>query len=270
MEGGNLNNKNECPLCGEITRYESTHPYCVQRERSIANSAIIPPLVLYGDGDMTRQRDGVYVWVTWLSRLMAGDVQCQWASWFRSHYTAYTKAPSDFQLATWTVEHNKCLDMMCKECSTNSLTYFKENQNSFTVKRGNMTIGGKPDLVVLEKDKSYTIYDMKTGQPRASDVIQVMLYMTFLPYSQSGRYKGKVINGCVAYKDAEKTLIPAQSLDANFNTQITHFLNILDASTAPQKIPSFVECQYCDITGEDCNQRVETDTNNTGSIDLPI
>ena len=219
---------------------------------------------------MTRQRDGVYVWVTWLSRLMAGDVQCHWASWFRSHYMAYPKAPSDFQLATWTVEHNKCLDVMCQECSSKALTYFKENQNSFNVKRGDMTIGGKPDLVVLENDKSYTVYDMKTGQPRASDVIQVMLYMTFLPYTPSGRYKGKIINGCVAYKDTDKTLIPAQSLDTTFNKQITHFLNILDAPTAPQKVPSFVECQYCDITKADCPERIETETSNGESTEIPV
>lgn len=205
--------KKECLLCGHEYRYGNLHSYCVHREQALANSAIILLPILYVGDIMTRQRDGVYVWVTWLSRLMAGDVQCHWASWFRSHYTAYTKAPSDFQLATWTVEHNKCLDVLCKECSTKSLTYFKENQNNFTVRRGSMTIGGKPDLIVLENDKSYTVYDVKTGQSRASDVIQVMLYMTFLPYSTSGRYRDKTINGCVVYKEAEKTLIPAQSLD---------------------------------------------------------
>lgn len=133
-----------------------------------------------------------------------------------------------------------------------------------------MTIGGKPDLIVLEEDKSYTVYDMKTGQPRASDVIQVMLYMTFLPYSTSGRYRGKTINGCVVYRESERTPIPAQSLDADFQGQISHFLNILDSPTEPQKVPSLIECQYCDITNEDCPEKVETDTDNKESLDLPM
>jgi len=219
---------------------------------------------------LAKQRNGCYVWVTWLAKLMAGDVQCQWAPWFRSHYMDYTKAPSDFQQATWVVEHNKCLDDLCKVCAAQSLSYFKESQNSFTAKRGNMTIGGKPDLIVLESDKNYTVYDVKTGQPRASDVIQVMLYMSFLPYSTSGIYKGKAINGCVVYKDGEKTAIASHSVDDNFRVQITHFLNILDALVEPGKVPSYPECKFCDITKEDCHNRVETEDASHEGPDLPM
>lgn len=219
---------------------------------------------------MTKRRTGVYVWVTWLSRLMAGDVQCQWAPWFRSHFMAYNKAPSDFQQATWVVEHNKHLDELCKECSTQSLTYFKESQNSFTVRRGTMTIGGKPDLIVLERDSSYTVYDVKTGQPRASDVIQVMLYLAFLPYSTSGRYRDKIINGCVVYKEGDRTSIPFRSLDDNFRAQITHFLNVLEAPGEPLKVPSYIECQYCDITSEACCEKIKTETGTGEYSDLPL
>lgn len=219
---------------------------------------------------MTRQRSGCYVWVTWLAKLMAGDVQCQWGSWFRSHYMGYSKAPSDFQQATWVVEHNKCLDELCSECGAQSLSYFKESQNSFTARRGGMTIGGKPDLIVLESDKSYTVYDVKTGQPKASDVIQVMLYMSFLPYSTSGIYKDKVINGCVVYKGQEKTAIPSQALDGSFRDQIAHFLNILDSSDGPKKVPSYVECRYCDITKEDCPERIAAEVAGQEHSDLPI
>lgn len=262
--------ENSCVLCGLSSSRGMIHTSCVQKEQYLASSAIISPPLWDGGDIVTRQRDGVYVWVTWLSRLMEGDVQCQWASWFRAHYTAYTKAPSDFQLATWTVDHNQCLDVLCKECGTKSLTYFKENQNNFTVRRGGMTIGGKPDLVVLENDKSYTVYDVKTGQPRSSDVIQVMLYMSFLPYSTSGRYKDKVINGCVVYKGGEKTPIPSQSLDDKFKGQITHFLDILNVPTEPLKVPSFTECFYCDITGADCPARVETQPENKETPELPM
>ena len=219
---------------------------------------------------MTEKRNGCYVWVTWLAKLMAGDVQCQWAPWFRSHYMGYPKAPSDFQQATWVVEHNKCLDDLCKGCAAQSLSYFKESQNSFTAKRGNMTIGGKPDLIVLESDKSYTVYDVKTGQPKTSDIVQVMLYMSFLPYSTSGIYKGKAINGCVVYKDGKKTAIPSHSVDGNFRAQITHFLNILNALDEPGKVPSYPECKFCDITKEDCHNRVETEDAGHEGPDLPL
>jgi hypothetical protein len=94
--------------------------------------------------------------------------------------------------------------------------------------------------------------------------------MTFLPYSTSGRYKGKTINGCVVYKDTDRTPIPAQSLDITFQSQISHFLNILDNPTEPKKVPSFIECQYCDITREDCSDRIETDIDGKETTDLPM
>jgi len=77
------------------------------------------------------------------------------APWFKSHYKVSPKAPSDFQQSTWIVEHNKCLDDVCKGC-VKIFKLFKENQNSFTAKRGNMTIKGKPDLIVLGSDQKYT------------------------------------------------------------------------------------------------------------------
>jgi hypothetical protein len=61
---------------------------------------------------MTEKRNNCYVWVTWLAKLMAGDMQCHWAPWFKSHYVVSPKAPSDFQPSTWIVEHNKCLAVL--------------------------------------------------------------------------------------------------------------------------------------------------------------
>jgi len=202
--------------------------------------------------------------------MMAGDVQCHWSAWFKAHYTDYVKAPSDFQPATWAVEHNKYLDMLCKECGQRSLTYFKETQNQFRVKRRDMTISGKPDLVVVEPDQKYTVYDMKTGQPKNSDVIQVMLYMTVLPYSMSSIHKGKTYNGCVAYRDTDKTAIPYTAVDDKFKAQITHFLDILAAPEPPPKTPSWEECQYCEITAADCPERAVRDAGASDSPDLPM
>jgi len=30
---------------------------------------------------MAEKRDGVFVWITWLARVMAGEQVCEWASW---------------------------------------------------------------------------------------------------------------------------------------------------------------------------------------------
>ena len=54
---------------------------------------------------MATKRDGVFVWITWLSRLMAGEQNCEWAIWFKARYEHYDKAPSDFDTAKWNIEH---------------------------------------------------------------------------------------------------------------------------------------------------------------------
>ena len=36
---------------------------------------------------MARTREtGPYVWVTWASKLLAGDASCEWASWFKAQH----------------------------------------------------------------------------------------------------------------------------------------------------------------------------------------
>jgi len=40
---------------------------------------------------MATKRDGVFVWITWLARVMAGEQNCEWASWFKAHYETTTR-----------------------------------------------------------------------------------------------------------------------------------------------------------------------------------
>jgi hypothetical protein len=214
---------------------------------------------------MARPRNGSYVWITWLSKLMAGDTQCHWGAWFKAHNTDYKKMPSDFPRALWQVEHTKTLNELCDALKSEAISIFKKNKNKFTLKRGTMAIAGQPDLIVLDKPSHFTIYDVKTGQPRQSDIIQVLLYMASLSYMPL--YKHKQLSGCVVYKD-NRTPIPATAVDEAFNGQIKHFLNILDSETPPSRVPSHAECCYCEITSEDCSDRIENDQ--TQCADLPF
>jgi len=206
---------------------------------------------------MTRQRDAPYVWVTWLSKLMAGEVRCQWAPWFRTHHTEFARAPSDFQLAAWTAEHTQLLDELVKECQARGEGTYKEDQNRFRGRRpSGLTIAGMPDLIAIDNTGRATIYDAKTGKPRQSDILQVMLYMMCLPYA-SPLYKGKELRGCVVYKSGDRSPIPAGAIDEAFQKNVTYFLNTLEASAAPDRTPSAMECRFCDITKADCSERVE-------------
>ena len=32
------------------------------------------------------RKDGPYIWVTWLNKLITGDQSCEWAYWFRTQF----------------------------------------------------------------------------------------------------------------------------------------------------------------------------------------
>ena len=208
---------------------------------------------------MTRPRGGPYVWVTWLSKLMAGNVQCHWAPWFRTHYTDYARAPSDFQQAAWAAEHTQLLDKLVKEREARGEGILKEDQNRFRVRRpSGLTIAGKPDLIAVDEKGCATVYDAKTGSPSHSDIIQVMLYTMCLPYG-SPIYRGKTLQGCVVYKSGDRSHIPPEAIDKAFRDNVTYFLNLLESPDPPARTPSAMECRFCDIGKADCPDRIELD-----------
>ena len=47
--------------------------------------------------------DGPYFWVTWLTRLLAGEDACEWSAWFRARHDggSWDRVPSDFDQAGW-------------------------------------------------------------------------------------------------------------------------------------------------------------------------
>jgi len=214
-----------------------------------------------GANELTRARNGVYVWVTWLSRLMAGETTCHWSSWFKAHHTDYNRAPGDFQLASWTAEHTRLLDEVAKEQEKLGATVYREGQNKFLAKRpSGLSVAGTPDLISMDTQTGHcTVFDIKTGNPRQSDIIQVALYMMFLPYA-TGLYKGKKLDGCVVYKTG-RSEVPHHIIDDKFKQNVTYFLNILESIAPPSKFPSHTGCSWCDLTIEDCPEKVDNEKN---------
>ena len=91
-----------------------------------------------------------FIWVTWLSRLMAGERHCQWASWFRCHYE-WKKVPSGCDLARWTADHAELLRSRRAALEAQGFTVYTEAQNSFTLTGAmGIEVSGKPDIVAIK------------------------------------------------------------------------------------------------------------------------
>ena len=221
---------------------------------------------------MKKKRDKVFLWPTWITKLVAGENQCEWASWFKANYM-YDKQPSDFNLALWTVKHNQLLRQRRDALERLGYKVYIEDQNAFkllVVMDNNIhfTISGKADIVAIgkEEDEKITglmhdvacVEDCKTGSCKTSDQIQVMFYMMLLPKAIE-KYKGIKFSGCVVYKlGVPNVHIP---ISAGEDESLKRYLwdtmkRIAGDEVDCRKVPSKKECGWCDIPCGDCNERV--------------
>ena len=204
---------------------------------------------------MTEPRTSPYIWTSWLSRLLVGDNSCEWAAWFRAQHQRYAKVPSTFDSVAWKLDHTQLLDVVRARLEAEGKTASTEGQNLFRVTGSpGVTLGGRPDLIAQSGDTA-TIYEVKTGEPSASDQAQVMIYMYAMPYA-SPQFKGVRFDGTVVYRDHEVP-IPADAVDESFKGGLFQLIRKVGASAPPRKVPSAVECRFCDITAADCPERVE-------------
>jgi len=112
-----------------------------------------------------------------------------------------------------------------------------------------------PDLITIDSKDHYTVYDVKTGNQRQSDIMQLMLYMLLLP--MGSQCSGRALDGCLVYKSGNRLDIPSNAIDAKFKDNVSYFLGLLESSDEPFKLPHPYECRFCDINIQDCSDRME-------------
>jgi CRISPR/Cas system-associated exonuclease Cas4 (RecB family) len=215
---------------------------------------------------MALLRDSPYIWVTWLTKLLAGENSCEWAAWFRSQHEGWSweKVPGTFDLVGWQLKHTARLNESREHWEELGYTVFTENQNRFTLRGKTASLGGKPDLIT-RRGGCGTIIDVKTGKPSPSHSVQVMLYMYAVPRAL-GQYNGVIFNGQVAYSD-HVVDIPAAAVDEQFIGNLLRLIHRLGSGGPARKVPSRMECRYCDITAADCPQRVADDRVEEGATE---
>ncbi len=207
---------------------------------------------------MTELRAGPYIWVTWLSRLLAGGFSCEWAAWFKARHKSYERMPSDFDMAQWQIAHTSLLNDVRDGLEREGRAVFVESQNYFTLRGSSgAVLGGKPDLVTVDEDGSGTIYDVKTGKQRASDAAQVMIYMYALPYI--GQHRGRQLDGKLIYASGHEVDIPASAIDDSFRANLYGLIGRIVSDAPARRTPSALECRMCDLTPADCAERIDAD-----------
>lgn len=195
------------------------------------------------------------VWVTWLARLMADEMQCHWSVWFRTHYK-YEKLSSSFDAARWNARHRALLNDRVRELEAEGYRVYVEGENWFEItgKTHLVKVAGKPDILAISGNEAI-VEDCKTGRRKNADLYQVLLYRLLLPVGTE-RCRELNLHGRLVY-DTEVMKIGCEQLNEAFREQFRQAIALLSSTTPARKVPSYQECRFCDIPAPCCPERVE-------------
>ena len=99
------------------------------------------------------------------------------------------------------------------------------------------------------------VIDAKTGKPNPAHTTQVMIYQYAVsktpgPYQVTEfRYQFKYPIGQVG--------IPLSGLDDKFTDRLGSLIQRLASETSARRVPIAIEFRWCNITADDCPERVE-------------
>lgn len=195
-----------------------------------------------------------FVWVTWLTGLLAREQQCVFASWHKAHFR-YAKLPdSTFDSAAWTADHAALVQRRAGELVDEGWRVRIENENAFRLKGQSAIVAGKMDIVAL-RDGVVRIVDAKTGQQKHRDFFQLLIYLFALPKCWP-ELADHAIEGEVCYRD-HTVPIGGHELTATRIAEIAAAVKAVAAAAPPQPVPSAGECGRCDVAS--CTARVDSD-----------
>ena len=94
---------------------------------------------------------------------------------------------------------------------------------------------------------------------------QVMIYMYAIPRALR-QYRGITFNGKVVYADHE-VANPASAVDDNFVGNLSKLILRLASTSPARRVPSRMECGFCNITSADCSDRAAGDILEEGATE---
>jgi CRISPR/Cas system-associated exonuclease Cas4 (RecB family) len=214
---------------------------------------------------MATRRLTSYTWITWLTKLLAGEEHCFWKAWFKSHFQNYEKVDSDFDSAQWAVDHAAVVHDRAEQLRKAGWTVSVENQNSFVLAgRRGAKLAGKPDIVALREgaqvhNSEILIVEIKgpDAKPRASHKIQALLYLYLYAYAHP-EHENFTIYAQVEYANRPAIRLSRDDAGDAFRQQFRMMMQEISGDAEPAHTPSYNECSRCDLGLSVCRARISS------------
>lgn len=170
------------------------------------------------------------------------------------HQKVNSQTPkSTVDFSGWVEEHARLVNEAASQWKGSGGSVTVEDENYFKINsKSGVSLNGKCDLVVGEDrpgSDTGLVIDVKTGQKKAKDRTQVLLYMSLLPSIPDIPHISKTPKGVVQYKDGSTLKISPEEVTPEFKSQVRSLLE-LASGTIPEATSTFQECRFCDLKND--------------------
>lgn len=169
-----------------------------------------------------------------IAKHLIGESQCLLQYYVQAHY----QLASNKNYISYKMRHQSFLKQRKQFWMAEGYSVSCEKQNlmSFFTKKGPKFIGN-PDLYVKEINR---FEELKTGKPKYSDIVQLMLYMAAAPYVYG---LSEIPSGRVRYSDGSVKY--PEEITQDFKAEVTQLIGVLVSDKIPEPEPSESDCRFC-------------------------
>lgn len=197
-------------------------------------------------------RETPYIHISWLAKVMTGELPCHWQAWFQVHHRLRERVPSGFDEVGWQMNHQRLVTDLRHTLVERGKRPWVNLPVRATVPGSGAVLQGTADLAVVDGEQM-TLYACKVGQPRPSDQAQMMIALHAL--QGDPRWAGRKLQAAVVYGAGdEQAFIP--DLPPTFADDLQYFLGLLTGPRPLERAPG-AACRRCPITMQDCAERQE-------------
>ena len=188
-------------------------------------------------------------WCTAIAKSLAGDQPCLLSTWISGRNKAKRPREDTASLALWKVNHTAQLTEAVNKLKADGWKCAVES--FFRVEGQSAVLSGKADCIAQQTDRRPLIVDVKSGQTRESDAIQVAIEMVMIPLAWSA--PTMIFDGAVIYKGHQVDVTPEHA--ERLRPKITGLLKKLGTIPRPEASPSRDACRWCEVPDLECAER---------------